>query len=452
MNNFRLTSLTLGVRSLRALLVGVLLVGLTATGWSQESNEPKKEVSDKVQEALAGPIKNAKEAKNFDEAIRQIDVLLQTANKEAYDTAVLSLEKAQLFFAKNELAKAIPSLEVTLNLADKYKYFDQKVTLELVLYLAQLWGQEAQNIKQPEEQRRVYAKAYGYVRRWLDQSNTPNPDMQQFAASILLSQAQINPDKVDMGLVKQAQVEVEKGLRMSVKPKEQFYVLLYATLQQQGDFKRSAEVLELLVKMLPNSKQYWQQLAATYLQLEESVRAINTIERAQQYGIMNSPKDNYNLVGIYFNIKQYDRAVDLLETGLKNGNIENEQRNWELLAACYQQLHKETKAIESLKEAAKRFPKSGALDFQIGSIFYSMDKTQDAYNFIKSSLEKGVDKPASAYVFLAYLAFELKKLDEALDAAQKAVKADPNSRDGQRLLEAIKDAIKDRENQKNQPL
>jgi tetratricopeptide (TPR) repeat protein len=204
--------------------------------------------------------------------------------------------------------------------------------------------------------------------------------------------------------------------------------------------------------MLPNSKQYWQQLAATYLQLEESVRAINTIERAQQYGIMNSPKDNYNLVGIYFNIKQYDRAIDLLETGLKNGNIENEQRNWELLAACYQQLHKETKAIESLKEAAKRFPKSGALDFQIGSIFYSMDKTQDAYNFIKSSLEKGVDKPASAYVFLAYLAFELKKLDEALDAAQKAVKADPNSRDGQRLLEAIKDAIKDRENQKNQPL
>jgi len=223
-------------------------------------------------------------------------------------------------------------------------------------------------------------------------------------------------------------------------------------LQQQGDYKRSAEVLELLVKMLPNNKQYWQQLAATYLQLEESVRAINTIERAQQYGIMNTPKDNYSLVGIYFNIKQYDRAIELLETGLRNGNIENEQRNWELLAASYQQLHKEMKAVESLKEASKRFPKAGSLDFQIGSIYYSLDKGQEAYDYIKTALEKGVEKPGSAYVFLAYLAYELKKLDEALDAAQKAVKADPNSKDAVRLLDAIKEAIKDRDNQKNQPL
>lgn len=449
MNNFNHLSLFFR-RSAKALLVGALLVGASAVGYSQEA--PKKELADKTSEALGGPIKVAKEAKNFDEGIRLIDGLLATVGKESYDMAVLSLEKAQLLFAKNELNKAIGPLETTLQLADKYGYFDQKITLELVLYLAQLWGQEAQAAKQPDDQRRIYTKAYSYVRRWLDQSQTPNPDMQQFAASILLSQAQINPDKVDMGLVKQAQVEVEKGLRMSIKPKDQFYVLLYATLQQQGDYKRSAEVLELLVKMLPNNKQYWQQLAATYLQLEENVRAINTIERAQQYGIMNSPKDNYSLVGIYFNIKQYDRAIELLETGLRNGNIENEQRNWELLAASYQQMHKEAKAIEALKEAAKRFPKAGSLDFQIGSIYYSMDKGPEAYEFIKSALAKGVDKPGSAYVFLAYLAYELKKLDEALDAAQKAVKADPNSKDATRLLDAIKEAIKDRENQKNQPL
>jgi tetratricopeptide (TPR) repeat protein len=442
--------------SLKSLAFGLALLGFVASAptYAQEDGKdaPKKEVSDKVAEALGGPIKTAKEEKKYDEAIRQIDTLIPTVGKESYDLAVLSLEKAQLLFAKNELQKAIAPLETTLALTDKYNYFDQKVTLDLVLYLAQLWGQEAAAAKGADEQRRVYAKAYSYVRRWLDQSKTPNPDMQQFAASILLSQAQINPDKVDMGLVKQAQIETEKGLRMSVKPKDQFYVLLYATLQQQGDFKRSAEVLELLVKMQPNNKQYWQQLAATYLQLEEPVRAINTIERAQQYGAMNTPKDNYSLVGIYYNIKQFDRAIELLEAGLRNGNIENTLENWGLLAGAYQQIHKEMKAIEALKEAAKRFPKAGSIDFQIASIYYSLDKTQEAYEAVKSAINKGMDKPASAYLLWAYFASEMKKYEEARDAAKKALEADPNNKDAPRLLKAIEEAIRDRDNQKNQPL
>ncbi len=447
MNNLRLNSLSSSAgRSARALLVGALLVG-AATGWAQNAEAPK-ELTDRVSEQLNNAIKNAKEAKNYDEALRLIDELIAKADKNSYDMAVLSLEKAQLHFAKNELKQAIVPLENTLALSDKYKYFDQKVIHELVLYLAQLWGQEAQAAKGADEQRRVYAKAYSYVRRYLDESRTPNPDMQQFAASILLSQAQINPDKVDMGLIKQAQVEVEKGMRMAIKPKEQFYVLLYATLQQQGDFKRSAEVLELLVKQVPNSKQYWQQLAATYLQMEENVRAINAIERAQQYGIMNTPKDNYSLVGIYYNIKQYDRAIELLEAGLRNGNIENTLDNWGLLAGAYQQVHKELKAVEALREASKRFPKAGSLDFQIASIYYTLDRTQDAYNAVKVSLQKGLDKPVQAYLLLAYFASEMKNYDEAKAAAENALKADPDNRDAVRLLDAINEAIKDREAQK----
>ena len=451
MTNFRPnTPYSPAWRRVKSLLIGALILGGTATAWSQE--EAPKELSDNVSTALNGAIKTAKDNKNYDEAIKQIDALIAKAKKDSYDMAVLQLEKAQLHFAKNELQAAMAPLEITLQLTDKYKYFDQKIALELVLYLAQLWGQEAQNAKQPDEQRRTYAKAYSYVRRYLDESRTPNPDMQQFAASILLSQAQINPDKVDMGLIKQAQVEVEKGLRMSVKPKDQFYVLLYAVLQQQGDFKRSAEVLELLVKIAPNNKQYWQQLAATYLQMEESVRAINTIERAQQYGIMNTPKDNYSLVGIYYNIKQYDRAIDLLESGLRNGNIESTLDNWGLLAGAYQQVHKELKAIDALREAAKRFPKAGSLDFQIASIYYTLDKTPEAYASVKSALQKGLDKPAQAYLLLAYFASEMKKYEEAKEAAENALKADPDNKDAPRLLKAIQEAIADRDAQKNQPL
>ena len=452
MNNFSTSRLGhLFQWGIKPVLVG-LLVGLSASfGAENSKDQPKHEVSDKVSEALGGPIKTAKEAKNWEEVIRQLDVLLTASAPASYERAVLSVEKAQTIFQTNDLSRGLEPLEQALQLSDQYNYFDHNTTLTMVLTLAQLYAQDAQSSKKPEEQRQLYAKAYTYVRRWLDQSNAANPDLQQFAASILLQQAQLNPDKVDMGLVKQAQVETEKGLRMSIKPKEQFYILLLATLQQQGDYKRSAEVLELMVVQNPKNKTYWPLLAATYLQLEENVRAIITIERAQQYGMMVKKKDNYTLVGIYYNIKQYDRTTELLKAGLHNGTIENEQKNWELLAAAYQQMHKEAQAIDVLKEGSKNFPKSGALDLMIGQMYYALDKIPDAYVFLKSALQKGVEKPGQTYMLLGYFAFELKKLDEAVDALEKAVKADPNSKDAQRLLLQFKESLKERDAQKTQP-
>jgi len=270
---------------------------------------------------------------------------------------------------------------------------------------------------------------------------------------MLLQQATINPNKVDIGLVKQAQVEIEKGMRLSIAPKIQFYELLLSALQQEGDFKKSADVLERLVQISPNSKTYWQPLASTYIQLANDgenedyyIRAILTIERAQRYGFLNTPKDNFTLVGIYLNIHQYDKAVELLHAGLHNGTIESTEENWKLLAQSYQQLHKEEQAIQSLKEAAIHFPKSGEIEIQIGQLYYTMDKIPEAYSYIKLGVSKGkVSKPAQSYFLLAYLAYETKRLDEALEYAQKCLKLDPHSKEAQSFLNTVQGEIKDRE-------
>jgi tetratricopeptide (TPR) repeat protein len=464
MNNPFLLSSRLPSRGgLRSLLLGLMLVGCFTTGafaQPQGKDQPKKELSDKVGEAFGGPIKTAKDANNSAEVLRLIEPLLVSSAPTSYDRAVLVVEKAQELIQINQTAAALAPLEEGLKLGDQYGYFDQGVTLEMVMSLAQIYGQEAQTTKQSDEQRRLFTKAYTYVRRWLDQSKTPNPEMEQFAASILLSQATLNPEKVDLGLVKQSEAETLKGMRMSVAPKEQFYVLLLAALQQEGDLKRSADVLERLVKMSPNNKTYWQPLEQTYIQLATDgenadyyLRAIIAIERAQQYGTLNTAKDNFTLVGIYLNMHQYDRAVELLDSGLHNGAIENTEDNWKLLAQSYQQLHKEPKAIESLKDASRRFPKSGEIDIQIGQLYYSLDKIPDAYSYLKLAVTKGnISHPGQTYVLLAYLAFELQKLDEALENVQKSLKTDPHSKDAQRLLGTITDSIKERDASKTPSL
>jgi predicted Zn-dependent protease len=273
----------------------------------------------------------------------------------------------------------------------------------------------------------------------------------------MFAMAQLDPNNIDQALVKRAYEESQKGLRMSIKPNDRFYVLSLASLQLMNRMAESAELLEILVTKEPKNATYWQQLAATYLNLageanlperqayEYQVRAILTIQRAQEQGVMNTPRDNFSLVGIYFNIQQFDRAIDLLEKGLRSGGIENTQRNWELLASSYQQLKREFKAIEALKEGMTHFPNAGGLELQVANIYYSIDNLKEALNHTLAALRKGnLDQPSQAQSFGAYIAFELKQFDLALELAQEAAK-DPNARDAERLLGHIKSTIQERD-------
>lgn len=434
----------------KSLSVLVLGVALAVPGWGQQPAARKKELSEKVAEEL-GKIRTATDAKNYDAAVTIIDTLLKTAAPESYDIAVLSQVKAQILLTKGDYAKSIEPLEVALLVSERNGYFDSKVNQDLRYYLAQLYYQEASTTKVLENQKKLYAKASSFIEAWSKANTKPNPDAQLFYASVLYNQAQLDPNNIDNNLIKRSQEEVEKGLVMSLKPKDTFYILLLATLQQQNQTARSAEILELLVQQNPKNKTYWAQLASTYLNLQQDIRAALTIERAQQHDTMNTPKDNFNLVGIYFNMQQYDQAINLLEKGLRDGSIENEQRNWELLAASLQQVRKELKAIEVLKEATKLFPDAGSLHLQIAQIYYSLDKLSDSYTHAKLATTKKLEKPWQAQTFLAYIAYELKKLNEALDAINAALKYPEGGKDAERLKKAIEDAIKEREALANSP-
>ena len=138
----------------------------------------------------------------------------------------------------------------------------------------------------------------------------------------------------------------------------------------------------------------------------------------------------------------------MLQAGLRNGAIDNEQKNWEYLAMCYQQLSKELKAIDILKEATTHFPKSGALHFQIAQLYAQIDKADQAYSEATKALELGnVEKPGAIYCALSYWAFDQGKYDEALIVVNKAFEYPEGKKDPQlpRVKTAILDAIKERD-------
>lgn len=446
-------------RTVRILALSLLLAGTTPfPGFAQEA--PKKELSEKVSSGLA-KLSEMMEAKNYDGALALINPLLPTSAPNSYDLALLSQIRAQVLLLKSDFANAIRPLETAYTLGKTYGYFDNRQLLELGYYLAQLYYQEGSGAKDLKVQQASLDKASTYISDYLRDSEKVNPEAQLFAASLLYTRATLQPENIDKALLAAAEKQAQEGLYGAIKPRDGFYVLILAALQQNGKNERAAEMLELLVSQHPENKQYWQQLAATYLNLaaeaetksdqktvrQWNIRTILTIERSQALGIMTEQKDNFNLVGLYFNIERFDDAIRLLEKGLEDGSIEGSQRNWELLSSSYQQVRKELKAIDVLQRASQLFPDSGQLEFQTANIYYSIDKIADAYKHGLAALEKGnLTNVAQVNMFVAYLAYELQHYEVALEQAQAASEANPGTdTTAARLLQAIKDAIAERD-------
>src|SRR5206468_4983890 len=105
-------------------------------------------------------------------------------------------------------------------------------------------------------------------------------------AQLLYAWATQNSEKPDLKLVQRALDQTEIGLHLAIHPKDTFYLIKLAALQQLGRTAETAEMFELLIKQKPESATYYQQLAATYLGIGQELRAALTIERAQAQGHM----------------------------------------------------------------------------------------------------------------------------------------------------------------------
>ncbi len=435
---------------LRQLLASLVLAVVLPAQQAERNYSPTDDTSEGLPK-----YKTAMDAKNYAEANAILDGLMAKVPADSYDAALIHQYRLQIYLQQGDFAKAIEPMEKSLQLSESHNptYFEERTTRDLYFFLVQIHFQEANNQSKNLTLSAAHMdKAQKAMERWLQITPETNADAQLLYSQLLISRAMINPEKPDLALVRKALEQIERGLLLTARPRDTFWILKLVCLQQLDRNAEAAELLELLVKQKPETSTYWQQLAAIYLSLQKEVRAIVTIERAQSHGFMNAPKDHYNLVGIYFNIQQYEKASELLEAGLKNGTIESDPKNWELLALSYQQLQRPLKGIEALKAGTKAFPKSGQLEYQIAVQYTQLDKHEEALTHLQSAIAKGnLTKPYQAYLALAYAAYSLRKYDIALEAATKATEFPEGAKDGGNMKKALEDILKDRETKKNTP-
>jgi len=433
----------------------------------QEKNRAPFEVGEATSDLLSS-LKQFEETKNWDGAIQAIQGQLRKVKSGSYDEEMLYRALAQQTYQKSDFMGSMAAAEHCLQIDDQHHYLDRRTRRDMLYWVAQIAFNEGSSAKVAAQQAVLYAKADKALDEWLKGTKEKEftPDNLLFVAMLYFYRAQPGAgaagveEKTDREMMEKALQWTDKGLHSMARPRDNFYQLKLAELFQLGRFREGAELLETIIKKKPESKNYWQQLFNTYVQLAseaqekhddqavltENIRAIVTAERAQKLGFLNSQKDNFNLAVIYLSIGQFGEACGVLDQGLKNNTIERKRENYELLANSLQQIHRNTEAIRTLEDAAKLFPHSGQLEYEIAQIYFADNKSKDAFEHMKRCVEKGgTEDPPIGWMFYAYLALDLKEYDLAIKAAQEVQKYPKHEKEGKQMEDAINATKADRE-------
>lgn len=400
---------------------------------AQSSDLPKKEISEETSASFA-ELRSLTEGKNHAAALALTDRLLASAKPGSFDVYLLSQIQAQILLTQGKLLEAIAPVERALALGEgNANFFDAGTRLEQLNLLAQLYYQRALDAKGAAAQKADYEKSLDLINRWFRAAPRATADTRLFAASLLYQLGTLEQGKSDAARIREAMTQAREGLLLSLKPSTQIYQILVAAHLQLGEQAQAAEILELLAARDPKSAATWSQLQSLYLSRAADVkdpaeirrlnlRALLVIERAQAAGELSTPRDNYTRVAILFNVGQFTRAAAQLEKGLADGSIEGSKRNWELLVSAYQQLQRDEQAIDALRRASAKFPGDAALEFSLAQFLYNTGKVAEAYDRARAAVATGkLERPGQSQVYLAYLAYELQRYDEAaswVDAAR----------------------------------
>lgn len=372
-------------------------------------------------------------AENWEAALLAVNAVLKKTQPGTYDRAISQLHVAQIHLSRNkkdlgDYAAAIPALTEVV----KSGFWPKDKILEWKYILAQLCAQEDK-----------LAEAEQYIREWLNETPAPTPDAYVFYVTLIVQRAQKDAENVDKKLLETALAEAHKGLLLGAKPNETLLYLQAACYQGLERWDDAAETLELLLKMNPRNKTYWNQLLGMYVTAGSDLRAALTIERANKYDTMNTPRENIALAQLYHNMKQFDRSIEILEKGLNDGTIEPIKTHWEMLGHAYQSMNQDFKAINTFIRADKHVD-DGYFLALVGNAYYAMGKNADALKYLNMAVKKGVENPGQVSLFGAYLAFELKEYTIASDllkVAKDHLVDDRQRNDYRGLREVVDQAI-----------
>lgn len=368
-----------------------------------------------VGERVGKTLVKAFELYNEEKVDEAIATLLDVSSSNDFDTATVNRFLGNLYATKDE-KQAIKYLTLAVK-PDVLTFNDQATSMRL---LSDMLLQDKQ-----------YPKAIKAYEDWIMFTGEQNSDVYMRIANAYYLMNQY--DKV--------LAPADDAIRFSAKPTEQPYQLKMAALYELKRYKELVTVVETMVQLFPENKQFWVYLGNFYTLTEEYSKSLSTLQLAYSQGYLEKDSEVRMLAQMYANNNIPYKAAATMEKHMKSGLVKKDKNNLSFIASNYQSAREFLKAAEYYGELAKLTNEADAYRRQ-GASYLAIQRYNDAIASFDKALSMNVDKASGVYMSLVDAYFYQKKYKEAYAALMNAKKDPAMSRQVRSWESYIKDKAK----------
>lgn len=338
------------------------------------------------------------------------DLLQQDINP--YERALINQMLGYVYNATGKRDQAAAAFSKAL--ADNL--LPENVLHDLRFSIAQLLAQEEK-----------YKEALDPLLYWFKTENEPKAEAHLLAATIYY-QLQDYRNLTE---------HMEQALRKTAKPEPSWYELLLAGYYQAGDFAHAAEVLERMLVLYPDQRDYWLQLAGMYQKTEQPGRSLAVLELALRRGVLDEA-GIMQVIRLRLHQHMPRQAAVLLQEQMDQGAIPRTRDNIELLAESWLLAREYDRATAAFTDLAT-LTNDTAVYYRLGYVYFTQEKWEAARKALAAAVKGGAlaDKP-DAFLLLGISAYHTNEITGATRAFNQALNHESTRQQAQWWLNKLK--------------
>lgn len=321
---------------------------------------------------------------------------LNTNARGDYEKAIILQTLGFVYASQNKEAQAIKAFEQAL----ATNSLPQQVHEGMMLNIAQLYISDDK-----------WDKGMEALNAYLAESCNPQPDAHILLASVYAEKKRFRDSltQVNLALAK---------ARVAKEPWLQLKLALHYELKE---LPKCAEVLVVLVSLVPTKEDYWKQLSGILFEIKKDPESLAVLALAERRGYINEESEYRNLSNLYMFMQIPLKSAQLLERGLAEKAVQPTEKNLELLANAWLLAREYEKAESAMKRAAEASDK-GELYKRLGQIQIENEDWKGALASLTKAQQKGgVKDPGELAFLIGVAAVQLKQWQTAEQALRTAM-------------------------------
>jgi thioredoxin-like negative regulator of GroEL len=344
-------------------------------------------------ERVGRGVTRAFELYNEEKVDEALKVLLEIRGGNEFDNAFLARFIGNLY-AQRDAKQAIRYLEQATK-PDVLSFADQSSSLKLVADLQQMEGMHKDAIRNYEA--------------WIRFTGENDPDVYLRIAN---SYYQLQD-------YKNVLVPIDNAIRYSRTPNKNHYMLKMGALYESRNYPKTVEVVETMVQLFPEERQFWVYLGNFYTLVEDYQKSLSAFQIAYNNGYLESEAELKMLGQMYANNNIPYKAAAIYEKYLKSGKIKKDRTMLTAIASNFQAAREFAKAAQYYGELAALTNEADAYRRQ-AMAFMAIQRYNDALKAFEATLARESSNAGRVHMSMVEAYLNQGKLREAYASLQQA--------------------------------